>query len=38
MMNDTNEQWYKYCQMCIDNGDIPADNEVFMYEEGGVHE
>lgn len=34
MMNESNEQWHRYCQKCIENGDRPADNEVFMYEEG----
>ena len=33
MMNDGNEEWYKYCQWCYDNDESPVDNEVFMYEE-----
>ena len=33
MMNDDNEEWYKYCQWCYDNDERPADNEIFMYEE-----
>lgn len=32
-MNESNEEWYKYCQNCYDEGIIPADNQVFMYEE-----
>lgn len=34
MMNESNEQWHRYVNECIENGDRPADNEVFMYEEG----
>ena len=34
IMNESNEQWCRYVNECIENGDIPADNEVFMYEEG----
>lgn len=33
MMNESNEQWRRYYQECIENGHIPSDNEVFMYEE-----
>lgn len=34
MMNESNERWRRYVNECIENGDRPADNEVFMYEEG----
>lgn len=33
MMDESNEQWRMYINECVENGDIPADNEVFMYEE-----
>lgn len=34
IINVSNGKWHKYVNECIENGDIPADNEVFMYEEG----
>lgn len=34
MMNESNKQWHRYVNECIENGDRPANNEVFMYEEG----
>ena len=33
MVREMNKQYYKYAQMCIDNGEPYADNEVFLYEE-----
>lgn len=33
IMNESNKEWCKYCHKCYDEGEIPADNEVFMYEE-----
>lgn len=33
IMNDSNEEYYDYCQKCCDNYDQAADNEIFMYEE-----
>lgn len=33
MKNESNDEWYKYCQECADNHERAADNEVFMYEE-----
>lgn len=32
-MNESNKEWYKYCQQCYDNNERPADNKVFIYEE-----
>lgn len=32
-MNESNEEWRKYCQNCYDEGTRSADNQVFMYEE-----
>ena len=29
-----NSRYYKYLQKCLDIGEVPADNEVFLYEEG----
>lgn len=34
IMNESNEQWRRYVNECIENGDRPADNEVFIHEEG----
>lgn len=33
IMNESNEEWYRYCQQCYDNNEAPADNEVEMCEE-----
>lgn len=33
IMNKSNEDWWHYVQKCIENGGIPADNEVFLCEE-----
>ena len=33
MMNESNADWRKYRQRCIEEYERPADNEVFMYEE-----
>lgn len=33
MMNESNDEYRKYCQQCYDNNEPCADNEVFMYEE-----
>lgn len=33
IMNESNEEWHKYCERCYDNDESPVDNEVFMYEE-----
>lgn len=35
MMNESNAEWLEYVARCIENWERPADNEVFMYEEGG---
>ena len=35
MMNESNAEWREYYHRCIENHERPADNEVFMYEEGG---
>lgn len=32
-MNKSNEKYYKYLQKCLDVGDLPVDNEVFLEEE-----
>lgn len=29
-----NIRYYKYLQKCLDTGEEPVDNEVFLYEEG----
>lgn len=34
MMNESNAEWREYVARCIENWERPADNEVFMYEEG----
>ena len=34
MMNESNKSWREYVERCIEEGERPADNEVFMYEEG----
>lgn len=34
VMNESNKSWHKYVERCIEEGERPADNEVFMYEEG----
>ena len=31
--DESNEEWFEYKQKCADEGEIPADNEVFIYEE-----
>lgn len=33
IQRENNEEWNEYVQKCLDNGDTPADNEVFLYEE-----
>lgn len=33
MMNESNADWNEYRQRCIEEGEGPADNEVFMFEE-----
>ena len=33
MMNESNKSWREYVERCIEEGERPADNEVFMYEE-----
>ena len=33
IQRENNEEWNKYVQKCLDNGDTPADNEIFLYEE-----
>lgn len=33
MMYERNVNWRGYCERCIETGERPADNEVFMYEE-----
>lgn len=33
MMNKSNKEWYEYRERCAEEGESPADNEVFMYEE-----
>lgn len=34
MMNENNKSWREYVARCIEESERPADNEVFMYEEG----
>ena len=34
MMEESNKSWREYVERCIEEGERPADNEVFMYEEG----
>ena len=34
MKDESNKSWREYCQRCIEEYERPADNEVFMYEEG----
>lgn len=34
MMNEYNDEWREYVARCYENWERPADNEVFMYEEG----
>lgn len=34
MMNESNKSWREYVARCIEEGERPADNEVFMYKEG----
>lgn len=31
--DESNEKWFKYKQRCVDEGEKPADNEVFLYVE-----
>lgn len=33
MMNESNKSWREYVGRCIEEGERPADNEMFMYEE-----
>ena len=33
MMDKSNEDWREYVERCIEEGDRPADNEVFLEEE-----
>lgn len=33
IMNESNKEWYEYREKCAENGERPADNEIFMYEE-----
>lgn len=33
MMNEQNEDYYRYCEECAENNERVADNEVFMFEE-----
>lgn len=33
MQKESNDNWQRYVNECIENGDIPADNEVFLYTE-----
>ena len=33
IQRENNEEWNKYFKECLDNGDTPADNEIFLYEE-----
>ena len=30
---ESNDAWRRYVEECLENGDIPADNEVFLCEE-----
>ena len=30
---ESNDAWRRYVGECLENGDVPADNEVFLYEE-----
>ena len=36
MQTESNDVWKRYVNECWKNGDVPADNEIFLYEE--VHE
>lgn len=33
MMDKSNKDWREYVERCIEEGDRPADNEVFLEEE-----
>ena len=33
MQTESNDVWKRYVNECLENGDVPADNEVFLYEE-----
>lgn len=33
IMAESNQKWLDYRQRCYDEGERPADNEVFLYEE-----
>lgn len=30
---ESNDVWRRYVEECLENGDVPVDNEVFLYEE-----
>lgn len=34
MMDESNRTWREYVARCIEEWERPADNEVFLYEEG----
>lgn len=34
MMNESNKSLREYVERCIEEGERPADNKMFMYEEG----
>lgn len=33
MMNESNSKYYEYLQRCADEGERPADNMIYLYEE-----
>lgn len=33
MMNESNDKYYEYLQRCADEGERPADNMIYLYEE-----
>ena len=34
MMEESNKSWREYVARCIEEYERPADNEVFLYEDG----
>lgn len=31
--DESNEDWKRYREKCLDTGETPADNRVYLYEE-----
>ena len=33
ILNANNKKWLEYCEKCNEEFEVPADNEMFLYEE-----